>query len=65
MVETLQLCKSMKQGNKGWHTPKTQKVSGINHGVGIKQPVGKIVSVYGFDAPKGKSTIGKPPKSLA
>jgi len=46
------------------HTPKSPKGSGDFYGVGIRQPVGKMIRSYMTDSQSGKD-VGTPPKALA
>jgi len=46
------------------HTSKSQKGMGDFYGSGVRNKVGKIREVTGFE-PIAKSKIGKPPKALA
>jgi hypothetical protein len=49
---------------KSAHTPKTKIGSGDYYGTGIKNKIGRIIDVTGYnDIPKSK--LKKPPKSLA
>jgi len=49
---------------KAAHTPKTKKGMGDFYGSGVKNKIGKIRDVTGYnDLPKSK--LKKPPKSLA
>jgi hypothetical protein len=51
--------------NKKFHTSSSNKVgAGDFYGGGIKQPVGKIRSLYNINVPN-KLDTGKAPKSLA
>ncbi len=56
--------KKARNTSKFIHTSKSPKGSGDYYGSGIRNKVGKIRDVTGFD-PVAKSKIGKPPKSLA
>lgn len=52
------------KSTKPAHTPRTKKGSGDFYGTGIKNKVGRIIDVTGYnDIPKSK--LRKPPKSLA
>ena len=54
------------KGIKQFHTSSDKTGSGDNYGSGIKNPIGKIRSVYAIDSiPSSNKNIEKPPKSLA
>lgn len=53
-----------KTSRKQAHTPKSPKGRGDFYGVGVRQPVGKMIRSYMNDSKAGKD-IGIPPKALA
>ncbi len=52
------------KGLKNAHTPNTKIGMGDFYGTGVKNPIGKIVDVFGNNN-MSNSKMGKPPKSLA
>ncbi len=46
------------------HTPKSPKGSGDFYGVGVRQPVGKMIRTYMNDSQSAKD-VGTAPKALA
>jgi len=48
---------------KEWHAPKSPMGSGDYHGIGIRNPVGRIREDFSASVPKGK--LNTPPRSLA
>lgn len=49
-----------------WHSSKSKVGLGDFQGIGVKQKVGRIRSVYPVDySPMTNKQMGKPPKSLA
>ncbi len=57
----------MKKGkpNTSWHTPKSPKGMGDYVGTGRKNPIGTNYDSYMNVTPVKKTTLTKPPKSLA
>jgi len=50
---------------KQWHTQMSPKGSGDFHGMGIKQPVGRLRESYMMEANQSSKKYGKAPKSFA